>query len=60
MDQFSKHEVVDRVHIMDEMWERFIMRHPVVNDSESEVWALANSISGDIAKLYQLVGSKYL
>lgn len=58
-DEFGKHEVLDRVHIIRDMFEQFVAEHDAVQaDDELNIHVMR--ISTLLGDLYQLCGRKFL
>jgi hypothetical protein len=58
-DEFGRHEVLDRAHMIQVMFEMFVIEHDVTVD-DPELATLADSISTQLFAFYQLCGRKFL
>ena len=58
-DDFGKHEVLDRSHIIQTMWDEFIMQHGAVQD-DTDLNFRAEQIGALLVEFYMLAGSKFL
>lgn len=52
-DKFHKHEILDRTHIVCDMFETFVYEHPAL---EGDAKDLAEEISTKLGQLYQMLG----
>lgn len=53
IDKYHVHELLDRLHIMQNMWEEIVQNHPAC---ESMIPWDAERVQKDIGKLYQYIG----
>lgn len=59
IDQFHKHELLDRVHCVSTMFDALVTEHPAAG-ADPAVRAAINEVSERIGTLYQQVGQAYL
>lgn len=55
VDKWHRHEAMDRVSMMVEMWEQFIEEHPAIK-SVPALKSMAHFIGEEMSALYQLAG----
>lgn len=56
LDEFHRHEAVDRVFMFAEMFDEHVMQHPAV-EQEPELAKLAHEIGTLLGRLYQAAGA---
>ncbi|MGZ8317519.1 MAG: hypothetical protein ACXWVD_00320 [Telluria sp.] len=59
IDDFHKHELLDRVHCVSTMFDALVREHPAA-DADPAVRAAVDEVSERIGTLYQQVGEAYL
>ena len=59
IDQWHKHEALDRASIAMEFFDSTVATHPAIK-ADRDINALAKEIGNKLADLYQLCGDRYL
>lgn len=55
VDKWHRHEAMDRLSMMIDMWEKFIEDHPAIQVNPA-VKSMAKFIGEEMGDLYQIVG----
>lgn len=58
-DEFSKHELLDRTHLIADMFERYVAEHEAL-DGSPQFKAKVETISVHLQELYQALGKEFL
>lgn len=58
-DEFSKHELLDRTHLISDTFQRFVMDHPAL-DEHPELKKRVEMIADQMESLYQAFGAEFL
>jgi mannitol-1-phosphate/altronate dehydrogenase len=58
-DEFSKHEVVDRAHVCQEMFNLMVAEHSLV-EKDPELAEEAAKVTEALGNFYQYVGNKFI
>lgn len=59
IDEFHKHEVIDRAHVIRSMWFEHINDHPAVT-ADPDIAKAAARVGDSLEAFYQLCGEKFL
>ncbi len=59
LDEFHRHEVLDRGHVVREIWGEYVLDHPVVQN-DPELLEVAQRAFEAVCEFYQTCGRKFL
>jgi len=59
-DRFKQHEILDRVYLIRDMFERYVEENEEVVQADSEFTAAAAKVSDALGEFYQLLGQRFI
>jgi len=59
-DRFKQHEILDRVYLIRDMFERYVEENEDVVQADSEFAAAAAKVSDALGEFYQLLGKRFI
>jgi hypothetical protein len=59
-DRFKQHEILDRVYLIRDMFERYVEENEEVVQADSEFAVAAEKVGDALGEFYQLLGKRFI
>ena len=59
-DRFKQHEILDRVYLIRDMFERYVEENEDVVQADSEFAVAAEKVGDALGEFYQLLGKRFI